>query len=54
MARYQADLDYDVTYAKLNLAHLEAEHTISRVELSSEISHLKLSIAELRADLEDE
>lgn len=54
MARSQADLDYDVTYAKLNLAHLEAEHTSSRVELSAEISHLKLSIAELRADLEDE
>jgi hypothetical protein len=54
MARSQADLDYDVTYAKLSLAHLEAEHTSSRVELSTEISHLKLSIAGLRADLEDE
>ncbi len=50
----QADLDYDVTYAKLNIAYLEAEHTSSRVELSAEINHLKLSIAELRANLEDE
>ena len=54
MARAQASLDYDVTYAKLNLAYLEAEHTSSRVELSAEISDLKLFIAELRADSEDE
>ena len=54
MARAQASLDYDVTYAKLNIAYLEAEHTSSRVELSAEINHLKLSIAELRANLEDE
>jgi hypothetical protein len=54
MMRSQADLDYDVTYAKLNIAYLEAEHTSSRVELSAEINHLKLSIAELRANLEDE
>jgi len=54
MTRAQADLDYDVTYAKLNIAYLEAEHTSSRVELSTEISDLKLFIAELRADSEDE
>ena len=54
MARAPASLDYDVTYAKLNIAYLEAEHTSSRVELSAEISDLKLFIAELRADSEDE
>ena len=54
MMRSQADLDYDVTYAKLNIAYLEAEHTSSRVELSAEINDLKLSLAELRTDAEDE
>ena len=54
MMRSQADLDYDVTYAKLNIAYLDAEHTSSRVELSAEINYLKLSLAELRTDAEDE
>ena len=54
MARSQANLDYDVTYAKLNLAYLQAEHTSSRVELSTEIDDIRLSIAELRTDAEDE
>ena len=54
MARSQADLNYEVTYAKLNIVYLEAEHTSSRVELSTEINDLRLSIAELRTDSEDE
>jgi hypothetical protein len=54
MVRSQADLDYDVTYAKLNIAYLEAEHTSSLVELSAEINDIKLSLAELRTDSEDE
>ncbi|MFT7516323.1 MAG: hypothetical protein ACI84O_000096 [Myxococcota bacterium] len=54
MARAHADFDYAVTYAKLNLNHLAAEHTSSRAELSAEISHLKLAIAELRTNSEDE
>lgn len=54
MARAHANFDYAVTYAKLNLSYLAAEHTSSRAELSAEISQLKLAIAELRTDSEDE
>ena len=52
--RRQQELNSAVTYAKLNLNYLHAEHTSSRTELSYEIDALKEELAAERSAESDE
>ncbi len=54
MIHQQRELNDAVTSAKLNLAYLEAEHVSSRFELNREIDDIKLALAEIRAETNNE
>jgi hypothetical protein len=54
MIRQQRELNDAVTSAKLNQAYLEAEHVSSRFELNREIDDIKLTLAEMRAETNNE